>query len=90
MEAYAAHSPELKKLSDEEVKKFVLEAKRKLKYYFYLNNEKKIFSRVSIDEDVFVSKKKNCYMWILKPTFLNRGRGIQVFGDIPTLHRIIS
>lgn len=29
-------------------------------------------------------------MWILKPAFMNRGRGIQVFGDIPTLQRIVA
>lgn len=28
-------------------------------------------------------------MWLLKPTHLNRGRGIHVFNDLPTLHRLI-
>ena len=29
-------------------------------------------------------------MWLLKPTHLNRGRGIHVFNDLPTLHRLIK
>jgi hypothetical protein len=34
--------------------------------------------------------KGSSYLWILKPTFLNRGRGIQVFGDLNHLYKIIS
>lgn len=29
-------------------------------------------------------------LWILKPTHLNRGRGIHVFRDLETLHRLIK
>lgn len=29
-------------------------------------------------------------LWILKPTHLNRGRGIHVFRDIETLHKLIK
>jgi hypothetical protein len=29
-------------------------------------------------------------LWLLKPTHLNRGRGIHVFNDLPTLHRLIK
>lgn len=28
---------------------------------------------------VFVNKDEGDYLWIVKPTFLNRGRGIEVF-----------
>ena len=28
-------------------------------------------------------------MWLLKPTHLNRGRGIHVFRDLDTLHKLI-
>ena len=28
-------------------------------------------------------------LWILKPTHLNRGRGIHIFRDLETLHRLI-
>ena len=28
-------------------------------------------------------------LWLLKPTHLNRGRGIHVFKDLPTLHKLI-
>lgn len=49
IDTYAAHSPDAEKLSDEEYKKFVVEAKRKLKYYFFSNNERRVFSKVVID-----------------------------------------
>ena len=29
-------------------------------------------------------------LWLLKPTHLNRGRGIHVFRDIETLHKLIK
>ena len=29
-------------------------------------------------------------LWIIKPTHLNRGRGIHVFRDLPTLHKLIK
>lgn len=29
-------------------------------------------------------------LWLLKPTHLNRGRGIHVFRDLPTLHKLIK
>lgn len=29
-------------------------------------------------------------LWLLKPTHLNRGRGIHVFSDLPTLHKLIK
>jgi hypothetical protein len=28
-------------------------------------------------------------LWLLKPTHLNRGRGIHVFRDLDTLHKLI-
>ncbi len=30
------------------------------------------------------------YLWIVKPTFLNRGRGIQVFSKLDALYKYIS
>ena len=29
-------------------------------------------------------------LWLLKPTHLNRGRGIHVFNDLNTLHKLIK
>ena len=29
-------------------------------------------------------------LWLLKPTHLNRGRGIHVFRDLETLHKLIK
>jgi len=37
----------------------------------------------------FLSEQSN-YLWLLKPTFLNRGRGIHVFSDLKTLEKIIK
>ena len=40
---------------------------------------------------------KNCYLsdeqeysWILKPTYLNRGRGIHLFNNLDTLVKLIN
>lgn len=30
------------------------------------------------------------YLWLLKPTFLNRGRGIHVFNELDSLTHLIS
>lgn len=29
-------------------------------------------------------------LWLLKPTHLNRGRGIHVFRDLETLHKLVK
>lgn len=38
----------------------------------------------------FIAEKESTYMWLLKPTFLNRGRGIHVFDNLETLVKLIS
>lgn len=38
----------------------------------------------------FVLNEESSYLWILKPTFLNRGRGIHVFNTMIQLEKIIS
>ncbi len=30
------------------------------------------------------------YLWLLKPTFLNRGRGIEIFNDLGQLEKFIT
>lgn len=40
--------------------------------------------------DQFVAGDESNYIWLLKPTFLNRGRGIHVFGDLKVLLQIIQ
>jgi hypothetical protein len=34
--------------------------------------------------------EEGAYLWIVKPTFLNRGRGIQVFSKLETLYKFIN
>lgn len=36
------------------------------------------------------TNSNNTYMWLLKPTFLNRGRGIHVVNDLDTLTSLIA
>lgn len=40
--------------------------------------------------ETFLDSQKSTYMWLLKPTFLNRGRGIHVFNSLTTLERLIG
>jgi len=41
-------------------------------------------------QDTFLDQEKSSYMWLLKPTFMNRGRGIHVFNSLQSLEKIIS
>ncbi|EGR27473.1 tubulin-tyrosine ligase family protein, putative [Ichthyophthirius multifiliis] len=38
----------------------------------------------------FLDKYNSSYIWILKPTYLNRGRGINMFNSLQQLEKIIS
>lgn len=40
--------------------------------------------------ETFLDSEQSTFMWLLKPTFLNRGRGIHVFNNLTTLERLIS
>lgn len=42
-----------------------------------------------ITNPTFFSPSSN-YLWLLKPTFLNRGRGIHIFKDLNELEKIIN
>jgi hypothetical protein len=37
-----------------------------------------------------ISHYEGYNLWLLKPTHLNRGRGIHVFRDLETLHKLIK
>lgn len=34
--------------------------------------------------------EESTYMWLLKPTFLNRGRGISIFDNLEALVKLVS
>ena len=50
------------------------------------NFEKRSSTRFSMPQCHFDGHN----LWILKPTHLNRGRGIHVFNDLDTLHKLIK
>ena len=50
------------------------------------NFEKRTFTKYSSP----LSHFDGYNLWLLKPTHLNRGRGIHVFNDLPTLHKLIK
>ena len=33
----------------------------------------------------FIDTQSKCYLWVLKPTFLNRGRGVALFKELEEL-----
>jgi len=87
---YFEHWFEAQSRLDDQNKKLSGDMKRRLRQYFSSVNEKRILHKPAMP-DIFVSRRANSsYLWILKPTFLNRGRGIQVFSDLQTLEKIIS
>ena len=50
---------------------------------------KKILPKAPSIPETFLNDEGG-YLWIVKPTFLNRGRGIQVFSKLQTLYKFIS
>lgn len=50
------------------------------------NFEKRNFAKLSCP----LSHFDGFNLWLLKPTHLNRGRGIHVFNDLQTLHKLIK
>lgn len=39
--------------------------------------------------ETFLDQKRNSYLWLLKPTELNRGRGVRVFSELDTLKKML-
>jgi hypothetical protein len=50
---------------------------------------KKILGKAPPITEVFLDEEGE-YLWIVKPTFLNRGRGIQVFSKLDALMKFVS
>ncbi|CAD8134692.1 unnamed protein product [Paramecium pentaurelia] len=70
---------------DQMAKKLV-EYKKKLKIPVQPMNDKKI---QPIPNKIPKTQNGNQYLWLLKPTFLNRGQGIHVVNDLDTIISLI-
>lgn len=51
---------------------------------------KKILPKNPPMHNAFINKDDGDYLWIVKPTFLNRGRGIEVFSKLQDLTKFVS
>ena len=65
-------------------RKLWISVKRDIPVHYQTEKKKNYFFCKSIMADVYMGREKN-YLWLLKPTFLNRGRGIHVFSDLQQL-----
>ncbi|CAK83366.1 unnamed protein product (macronuclear) [Paramecium tetraurelia] len=71
--------------------KQMLDVKRRLRGNFtnaYQRDSSSQFQKIQMN-NTFLSEDSP-YMWLLKPTFLNRGRGIQIFDNLETLVKLVS
>jgi hypothetical protein len=55
----------------------------------YYENNKGTSTKYKIDNTFLAGENAN-YLWLLKPTFLNRGRGIHIFSDLKVLQQLIQ
>ncbi|CAD8203663.1 unnamed protein product [Paramecium octaurelia] len=78
-------APKDKKI--EQLPKKLQEYKKKLKIQSTPLLDKKLHS---IPQKVPKCQEGDQYLWLLKPTFLNRGRGIHVVNDIEAIIQLIS
>ena len=86
---YQKHYPEeLKKKFPNGEKQFI-QHRKKLRTYFFNSNLKKAIHKNPPMLDVFVNEEGD-YLWIVKPPYLNRGRGIQVFSKLSQLTKFVS
>ena len=65
-----------------DMEKEILEQKKKLRSFFFNCNLKKSLPKNPPMYPVFINKEDGDYLWIVKPPFLNRGRGIQIFSNL--------
>ena len=68
-----------------------VELKKRIKYRS--NKEKKlkeIFSKPKMNDCMIEHGEDINYLWLLKPTFLNRGRGIHIFQSLEQLCSLID
>ena len=87
---YYKYLPEGLNKPPENIKKSIYEIKKRFKPYFTAPNagEKKL--------SVWIKHKMsktlvngNSYLWLLKPSGLNRGRGIHIFNSLAQLEKLI-
>ncbi|CAD8136227.1 unnamed protein product [Paramecium octaurelia] len=71
--------------------KQMLDVKRRLRGNFcnaYQREPASQFAKIQLNSTFLA--EDSTYMWLLKPTFLNRGRGIQIFDNLETLVKLVS
>lgn len=99
---FEMHIPKQHTAAKEATAKAALDIKRILKKFQTSNNNgghhqqgapeklyNYFYTRWGLQE-TFLDEKSSTYMWLLKPTFLNRGRGIHVFNNLTTLSQLIA
>lgn len=78
---YEKYLPKQLKNSYSDLEKDLFNYKKKLKTYFFNCNLKKNLPKLPKLNEHFLDPQGE-YLWIIKPTFLNRGRGIKVFSKL--------
>ena len=88
---YLKHFPKsAKDKSKMDAEKEILEQKKKLRSFFFNCNLKKSRPKNPPMYPVFINKEEGEYLWIVKPPFLNRGRGIQIFSNLAELSKFVT
>ncbi len=86
---YEKYLPKHLKSTYTDWEKDVFNYKKKLKTYFFNCNLKKNLPKLPKLNQNFLDPEGE-YLWIIKPTFLNRGRGIKVFSKPQALYKFIE
>jgi hypothetical protein len=86
---YEKYLPKHIKNSHTDLEKELFNYRKKLKTIFFNCNLKKNLPKLPKLNENFIDSEGE-YLWIIKPTFLNRGRGIKVFSKLDVLYKYIE
>ena len=91
---YSQHLPSALKQKYPDLTKYVKELKRKIRVPMASqqsgDRRNSNFTRPLMTECLLLFGDDSSYLWLLKPTFLNRGRGIHVFSGLDTLVKLVN
>lgn len=82
-----------RQIGGDNLSKYILDYKRKLRGHFtqgHYNYKDQGSSTKYRLLPTFLAGEGSKFLWLLKPTFLNRGRGIHVFSSLETLAKLIQ